>query len=97
MAIFFFIIPKNSWTPRAALAARGLRHAAVLLLAVTVLAMPLASACEAATIGSAVQRLADAAVAESSLLLGLLGLFVALGLVLAIDRRRRLRTPRSNT
>lgn len=97
MAIFFFIIPKNSWTRRATLAVRGLRHAAVLVLAVTALAMPLASTCEAATIGSAVQRLADAAVAESSLLLGLLGLFVALGLVLAIDRRRRLRTPRSST
>lgn len=67
------------------------------LLASITIAASLATGCEAATLGGAMQRLVGAVTAESTPLLGLLAICVVLGLVLAVDRRRRVRMPQSNT
>jgi hypothetical protein len=92
-----FMIPDVSVMFRARPARVGWRRAIVPLIAAGAAAMVPASACAAATTATTMQRLADAAAAESSTWLGLLAIAVLLGLIIAIDRRRRLRSPQSNT
>jgi hypothetical protein len=92
-----FMIPYTSLTWRLPAAPAGCRGRIVPLVAAGAAATLPASECAAATTASAMQRLVDAAAAESSTLFGLLGICILLGLIIAIDRRRRLRSPQSNT
>lgn len=72
-----------------------MRRSMVMLIVLIATTLALESPTEAATLASTLQRLAGVASAEAARLLGLLGIFAAAGLVLAIDRRHRIRTPRS--